>query len=57
MMDLDPKVYHALLRNNFEFFLERSLATLNPGMPFLPNWHIEAIAYQLERIRRERFIG
>ena len=26
--------------------------TLNPGMPFLPNWHIRAIAYQLERVRR-----
>jgi predicted phage terminase large subunit-like protein len=26
--------------------------TLNPGSPYLPNWHISAIAYQLERIRR-----
>ncbi len=42
----------ALLRNNFEYFLERCLVTLNPGMPFLPNWHIKAIAYQLERVRR-----
>ena len=42
----------ALLRNKFEYFLERCLATLNPGMPFLPNWHIKAIAYQLERVRR-----
>ena len=24
--------------------------TLNPGSPYLPNWHITAIAYQLERI-------
>ena len=31
---------------------ERCLLTLNPGMPFLPNWHIKAIAYQLERVRR-----
>ena len=28
------------------------MLTLNPGAPFLPNWHIEAICYQLERIRR-----
>ena len=42
----------ALLRNNFEYFLERCLVALNPGMPFLPNWHIKAIAYQLERVRR-----
>ena len=38
--------------NDFESFLRRCLATLNPGMPFLPNWHIRAIAYQLERVRR-----
>ena len=25
---------------------------LNPGAPYLPNWHIKAIAYQLDRIRR-----
>ena len=48
----EADVYRALLRSNFECFLERSLATLNPGMPFLPNGHIKAIAYQLERIRR-----
>jgi hypothetical protein len=23
-----------------------------PGQVFLPNWHIEAITYQLERVRR-----
>jgi len=40
------------LRNDFESFLKYSVLTLNPGMPFLPNWHIRAIAYQLERVRR-----
>src|SRR5260370_16426973 len=25
---------------------------LNPGAPFLQNWHIKAIAYQLDRVRR-----
>ncbi|XSG81085.1 MAG: phage terminase large subunit [Methyloligella sp. ZOD6] len=43
---------NAILRTEFESFLLRSLSTLNPGMPYLPNWHIRAIAYQLERIRR-----
>ena len=42
----------AILRNDLESFLRRCLVTLNPGMPFLPNWHIKAIAYQLERVRR-----
>ena len=43
---------NAILRTDFESFLRRSVAPLNPGMPYLPNWHIRAIAYQLERIRR-----
>jgi predicted phage terminase large subunit-like protein len=42
----------AILRNNFESFLHRCVLYLNPGAPFLPNWHIQAIAYQLDRIRR-----
>src|SRR5260370_5737794 len=25
---------------------------LNPGAPFLQNWHIKAIAHQLDRVRR-----
>jgi DNA-binding NarL/FixJ family response regulator len=28
------------------------LHCLNPGQPYLPNWHISAIAYQLDRVRR-----
>ena len=43
---------NALLRTDFLAFLERCVRTLNPGTAFLANWHIEAIAYQLERIRK-----
>lgn len=43
---------HALLRSDFVSFLHRCLRTLNPGSPFLPNWHIAAIAHQLDRVRR-----
>ena len=32
-------------------FLHRSVLMLNPGAPFLPNWHLEAIAYRLEQVR------
>src|SRR3984893_1332763 len=42
----------AILRNDFESFLHKSVRYLNPGASFLPNWHIQAIAYQLDRIRR-----
>lgn len=45
-------VSDAIIRSHFQSFLRRSLMTLNPATPFLPNWHIDAIAYQLERIRR-----
>jgi predicted phage terminase large subunit-like protein len=40
------------LRNNFESFLQMCFLYLNPGAPFLPNWHIKAIAHQLDRVRR-----
>jgi hypothetical protein len=41
-----------VLRNDFESFLQMCFLYLNPGAPFLPNWHIKAIAYQLDRVRR-----
>jgi predicted phage terminase large subunit-like protein len=42
---------NALLRSDFKSFLYRCMLTLNPGAAFIPNWHIEAIAYQLQRVR------
>ena len=52
MTNIEQAFQDAILRRNFESFLRRCLMTLNPGSPYLPNWHIAAIAYQLERIRR-----
>lgn len=52
MTHSDQAILDAALRNDFSTFLHRCMLTLNPGMPFLPNWHIDAIAYQLERVRR-----
>jgi predicted phage terminase large subunit-like protein len=43
---------NAVLRSDFKSFLHRSVRTLNPGVTFLLNWHIDAIAYQLERVRK-----
>src|SRR5258708_1028577 len=48
----DLAVLDAILRTNFVSFLYRCFLTLHPGATFLPNWHIEAIAYQLDRVRR-----
>ena len=41
-----------ILRTNFESFLQMCFLHLSSGAPYLPNWHIKAIAYQLDRIRR-----
>lgn len=41
----------AILRTDFKSFVHRVVLTLNPGTDFLSNWHIDAIAYQLERVR------
>ncbi len=41
----------ALLRSDFEFFFEKTFATVRPGAPFLRNWHHEAIAHHLELLR------
>src|SRR5262249_20537337 len=47
------RAFHdAILRRHFDLFLRRCLMTLNPGQTYLPNWHILAIAHQLERIQR-----
>ncbi|KQW20975.1 hypothetical protein ASC80_12515 [Afipia sp. Root123D2] len=47
----DQELFHALLRNDFEAFLHRCFRMLNPGAEYLSNWHITAIAHQLQRIR------
>jgi hypothetical protein len=52
MNRLEQEFHDAILRRDFESLLRRSLMTLNPGSSYLPNWHITAIAHQLERVRR-----
>ncbi len=45
------QLFRALVRSDFKSFLHRSLKTLNPGGLFFENWHLDAMAYELERIR------
>lgn len=47
----EQDLLNALLRSDFKSFLYRCMLTLNPGAAFIPNWHIDAIAYQLQRVR------
>lgn len=48
----DHRLYQALLRSDFRAFLEKVFRTLVPGQQYVWNWHIAAIAWQLERVRR-----
>jgi predicted phage terminase large subunit-like protein len=46
-LELTSDEFRALLRNDFYVFVMRCFTQLNPGTPFLPNWHIELIAAML----------
>jgi hypothetical protein len=47
----EARVLRALLRRDFPTFVRKVFATLESGQAYVVNWHLEAIAYQLERIR------
>jgi len=51
-MKVTPNEYSSLVRSDFYAFIERSFRDLNPTTPFLPNWHIEVLAAELEACRR-----
>jgi predicted phage terminase large subunit-like protein len=46
------EIFEALLRNDLLAFTQRCFQTVVPGQQFLTNWHLEAIAHELERVRR-----
>jgi predicted phage terminase large subunit-like protein len=52
MMAGTLRAFNAILRTHFGSFVYRSFLTLNPSIPFLSNWHIDALCYELDRIRR-----
>jgi hypothetical protein len=53
-MNTPRNVLHAALRTDLSMFIEKTFNELVPGQEYLPNWHVNAIAYQLERcFRRE----
>jgi len=47
-MNLNSNEYAALLRQDLYAFIERTFCQLHPSTEFLPNWHIELIAGELE---------
>jgi hypothetical protein len=48
-MTSETRVLQALLHNGF---IAKCFATLAPGQTYIPRWQVEAIAWQLERVRR-----
>lgn len=49
----DPRaLLDALCRERFEAFLRKAWPWINGGDELMWNWHIDAIAYQLERVTR-----
>jgi predicted phage terminase large subunit-like protein len=48
----DHAVANAAQRKHLILFVQRCFMTLHPRGHFIPNWHIEAMIYQLERVRR-----
>lgn len=41
---------NALLRKDLSSFTQRVVGTVDPGARYLHNWHVDAIAWQLERV-------
>jgi len=45
------RVLRALLRTELRFFIRKVFTTVSPGETYLHNWHVDAIAHQLMRVR------
>src|ERR1700693_4069613 len=52
MNSLDQNLLNAVVRQDLYSFTRKTFNTLNPGQTFVPEWYHQAIAYQLERVRR-----
>lgn len=52
MNSVDQNVLDAVLRQDLYAFTRKTFNLLNPGQRFVPEWYIQAITYQLERVRR-----
>jgi hypothetical protein len=51
-MAAEARVLEALLRNDIRAFVHKVFGTLSPGQTYVRTWHVEAIAWRLERVRR-----
>src|SRR5262245_11427888 len=49
-MTHDPRLIEAILRQDLYCFIQAAFPIVSPGAPFVPNWHLEAIAYHLSLV-------
>lgn len=55
MISENPELLMKLkLRSELKWFIAKCFGTLHPGTVYLSNWHIDAIAWQLEQVRLGR---
>lgn len=47
-----PEWFDSVLKTDLASFIGKSLATVNPGATYLPNWHIDVIAEHLQAAAR-----
>jgi predicted phage terminase large subunit-like protein len=45
----DRQLIRHMLRNDLATFIHRTFQTVAPAQPYLPNWHIEAMAWHLQQ--------
>src|ERR1019366_5244971 len=45
-------VLQALLAHDLMAFTEFSFGVVRPGIPFKPNWHLEAVTYKLSQVAK-----
>jgi predicted phage terminase large subunit-like protein len=51
MNSVDQNLLNAVLRQDLYSFTRKTFNMLNPGQTFVPEWYIQAITLQLERVR------
>lgn len=51
MSRIEPHELRAIMRADFHSFMVRAFGDFYGGLPFLPNWHIDALAAKLQAAR------
>lgn len=49
VMPSKKRLLQAALRRDFYLYVRKVYGTVYPGEPYVPNWHIDAMAYHLEK--------